>query len=65
MGFVIWLLFIGGVVGFTYLGYRWTKPRPSAPDLQRADAAQTEDAADARTVRERVRAYVTRYGPRT
>lgn len=64
MGAVIWLLFLGGIAGLTYLGYRWTKPRPTASDLHRADDAQTQDRADAKTVRERVHMYVTMYSQR-
>ncbi len=64
MGVLIWGAFLLGVVGITVLGYRWTKPRPSASDLQRADDLQTEDRADAKTVRERVFMYVTMYGPK-
>lgn len=64
VGVVIWVVFLGGVIGLSALGYRWTKPRSVAEDLRRADDAQSAERADAKTVRDRVFAYVTMYGPR-
>lgn len=58
------IVFVALGVGIVLLGIRWTRPRPTAPDLQRADELQTQDRADAKTVREKVFAYVTMYGPK-
>ncbi len=64
MGLLVLFLFVAAIVGLTVLGFRWTRPPTGGSDLQRADQIQSEERADATTVRERVFAYVTMYGPK-
>lgn len=64
MGLLVLFLFVAAIIGLTVLGYHWSRPPAGGSDLQRADQAQTADRADAKTVRERVFAYVTMYGPK-
>lgn len=52
------------VAAFVFLAFRWTKPRPSAPDMRRADEAEAKEQFDAKTMRERVFMYMSIYGPK-
>lgn len=64
VGPLVLFLFLGAIVALTVLGLRWARPPAGGSDLKRADDVQSAERADARTVRERVFAYVTMYGPK-
>ena len=62
MGAVVWAAVLVVIGGLLFLAFRWTRRPPSAPDLHRADEVQEQAPADAKTVWDKVRTYITIYG---
>jgi hypothetical protein len=57
---VIAAAFVTAVV----FGFRWTRPTANNT-MRRADEAQSGGTLDPKSVRDRIRTYLTIYGPKT